>query len=180
MAWNNSLNYGGQPTQSGYGSSPYSSIGDQSLNFADPMQFVKNLGVPQVGGTYGNAMGGADPGAMGGFNYTAGSAPSAGGGFGQWMKDSGMMGSTENGIKTDGWGGLALGAAQGLMSGFMGMKQYGLAKKTLAHNQDVFNKNYAAQRQTTNTRLEDRQKTVVAMNSNNTPVAEYMNKNRIV
>jgi hypothetical protein len=60
------------------------------------------------------------------------------------------------------------------------MKQYGLSKKTLAHNQNVFNKNYDAQRQTTNTRLEDRQNLRVNMNANTAmPVEDYMNKNRI-
>lgn len=64
----------------------------------------------------------------------------------------------------DGWGGMALGAASGLMQGFLGMKQYGLAKQTLAENRRQFQLNYDAQKQTTNTRLEDRQAARVASN----------------
>jgi hypothetical protein len=64
----------------------------------------------------------------------------------------------------DGWGGLALGAAQGVGNLFMGMQQYGLAKKTLAENQRQFNMNWDAQRSTTNASLSDRQAARVASN----------------
>lgn len=81
----------------------------------------------------------------------------------------------------NGWGGLALGAAGGLASTIMGMKQYGLAKKTLAENKRQFQLNYDAQKQTTNTRLEDRQAARVAANPTAyQSVGDYMNKNRIV
>jgi len=47
----------------------------------------------------------------------------------------------KNGIKTDGWGGLALGGASALGGAFMGMKQYGMAKKQLAESQRPFDMN---------------------------------------
>ena len=75
----------------------------------------------------------------------------------------------------NGWGGLALNAAGGLASTFLGMKQYGLAKQTLAENKRQFQLNYDAQKQTTNTRLEDRQRALVARNPNAyQSVGDYM------
>lgn len=80
----------------------------------------------------------------------------------------------------NGWGGLALNAAGGLASAFLGMKQYGLAKQTLEENKRQFGLNYAAQRQTTNTRLEDRQRARVASNANAyQSVGDYMAVNGI-
>jgi hypothetical protein len=111
----------------------------------------------------------------------AGSGMTSGGMF-DWLKNSGFTGSidTKTGIKTDGWGGMALGAAQGLGSAYMGMKQLGMAKDQLAFQKDTFNKNYAAQRQATNTGLQDRQSARVASNSGAyQSVGDYMNQNRI-
>lgn len=64
----------------------------------------------------------------------------------------------------DGWGGTALGGLGALASTFLGMKQYGLAKQTLEENKRQFQLNYDAQKQMTNTRLEDRQRARVASN----------------
>jgi hypothetical protein len=104
-----------------------------------------------------------------------------GGGIGQWMRDSGILGSTDaNGVRTQGWGGLALGGAQALGSLYMGMKQYGLAKETLANNKAQFERNFAAQRQTTNSALEDRQRARVASNPGAyQSVGDYMNQNEV-
>ena len=80
----------------------------------------------------------------------------------------------------NGWGGLALNAAGGLASTFLGMKQYGLAKQTLAENKRQFQLNYDAQKQTTNTRLEDRQRARVASNAGAyQSVGDYMAVNGI-
>ena len=119
-------------------------------------------------------------GGGGGLNVV----PTQGGGsmwdsFKNWMKDSGVLGSTDikTGIKTDGWGGLALGAAQGLGNAFMGMQQYNLAKDTFNENKRQFNLNFEAQRKTTNAALEDRQRARVASNSSAyQSVGDYMNK----
>ena len=77
---------------------------------------------------------------------------------GNWW-DS-MVGTKE----APGWGGMALGGASALMNGFMAMKQYGLAKDTLAANKEQFRLNYDAQKKTTNSSLEDRQRARVASN----------------
>lgn len=101
--------------------------------------------------------------------------------FSSWLKDNGVIGTTDkNGIKTDGWGGLALGAAQGLGSMYLGMQQYGLAKDTLAQNKKQFDLNYAAQKQNMNTQLEDRQAARVASNPNAyQSVGDYMKQHGI-
>lgn len=93
----------------------------------------------------------------------------------------GFTGYTDkNGIKTDGWGGLALGGISALGGAFLGMKQYGLAKKQLAETKRQFDLNYGAQVKNMNTAMEDRQRTRVANNAAlNESVDSYMAKNRI-
>ena len=85
-----------------------------------------------------------------------------------------------NMLGPNGWGGLALGGLQALMGGWMGMKQYGIAKDTLKEGKRQFNKNYTAQASTINTQLEDRQRARVASNAGAyESVTPYMDKNRI-
>lgn len=80
----------------------------------------------------------------------------------------------------DGWGGTAISGLGALASAFLGMKQYGLAKQTLAENKKQFQMNYDAQKQTTNSRLEDRQRARVASNPGAyQSVGDYMGQNRI-
>jgi hypothetical protein len=122
----------------------------------------------------------ATPGLTGGI----GNGTQPGGmfsGIGQWMRDSGFLGSRDaNGVQTQGWGGLALGGAQALGSLYMGMKQYGLAKDTLAANKAQFERNFDAQRTTTNASLEDRQRARVASNAGAyQSVGDYMDQNRV-
>lgn len=82
--------------------------------------------------------------------------------------------------KGSGWLSPALGVAQGLASWVMGSKQYKLAKEQLAANQQQFAQNYAAQRQTTNTALEDRQRARVAAGGDAyESVESYMARNGI-
>lgn len=92
-----------------------------------------------------------------------------------------LLGYTnQNGMQQQGWGSLALGAAQGLGNAWMGMKQYGLAKDSLKENKRQFNINYEAQRKLTNSQLEDRQRARVAANPGAyQSVGDYMNKNGI-
>lgn len=98
------------------------------------------------------------------------------------MVDSGFLGSTDpiTGMKTDGWGGLALGTAQSLGNAWMGMKKYGLAKDQLNFQKDAFNKNWEAQKTSINTQLEDRQRARVASNAGAyQSVGDYMKTNGI-
>jgi len=104
-----------------------------------------------------------------------GTALSSGGATsGSWWDK--MIGSKDN----PGWGGFALGAANSAASMLFGMKQYGLAKQTLAENKRQFQMNYDAQKQTTNTALEDRQRARVASNAGAyESVGSYMDKNGV-
>lgn len=98
---------------------------------------------------------------------------------GNWW--DGILGSKDkNGLETQGWGGLALGAASGLFNGWAGMQQMELAKKTFEQNKLNSDRNYAAQRSTINASLEDRQRARVASNSGAyESVGSYLDKNRI-
>lgn len=94
----------------------------------------------------------------------------------------GMLGSTNpmDGTKTQGWGGLALGVGQGLMNGFLGMQQYGLAKDSFEESKRQFGMNWEAQKRTTNAALEDRQRARVASNAGAyQSVGEYMKQNGV-
>lgn len=71
-----------------------------------------------------------------------------------------------NGIKTQGWGGMALSGLQGLGNSYMAMKQFGLAEDALKEQKRQFNINYEAQRKMTNAQLADRQRARVASNPN--------------
>lgn len=100
----------------------------------------------------------------------------------QGLKDlmpEGFLSTTKDGIKTDGWGGLALGALQSGFGAYGAMKNYGLAKDAFNLQKEVAMTNLNANKQTTNTRYEDRQRARVASGSGYESVSEYMNKNRI-
>ncbi|GEK52348.1 hypothetical protein [Vreelandella venusta] len=92
-----------------------------------------------------------------------------------------LTGYTDSsGIKSNGWGGMALGAASGLGSAYLGMKQYGMAKKQLSESKRQFDLNYGAQRQMVNTDLEDRQRARVASNPTAyESVGSYMDRNKV-
>lgn len=109
-------------------------------------------------------------------------APSIMGGLGGWLQSMGIT-NQYNGIgqKTgDGFGGAALGAAQGLLGGYLGLKNYGLAKDQFAESKRQFGLNYDAQMRTTNAALEDRQRARIASNPNAyQSLSEYMDRNGI-
>ena len=92
-----------------------------------------------------------------------------------------MTGFTDaKGNQQVGWGGLALGAIQGLGGAYMGMKQFGLAKDTLKEQRRQYDQNYQAQRTLINSQLEDRQRARVASNeSAYQSVGDYMNKHGV-
>lgn len=76
--------------------------------------------------------------------------------------------------------GVGIQAGSALLNGFMGMKQYGLAKDQLKFQKTSFNKNYQNQVGETNRRLEDRQAARVASNPGAyQSVSDYMNRYRV-
>jgi hypothetical protein len=89
-------------------------------------------------------------------------------------------GALADGTKTMGAVAPILQGAGALGNVWMGMKNYGLAKDSLKEGKRQFNMNYGAQRDSTNTFMEDRQKTRYASNPNfyESPTT-YMEKNRI-
>ena len=95
------------------------------------------------------------------------------------LKDESIWNSFLSKEGKQGWGTPALGAIGGITNAFMGMKQYGLAKKTFDESKRQFELNYGAQRDLTNNQLEDRQRARVASNGNYQSVAAYMDKNRV-
>lgn len=73
-----------------------------------------------------------------------------------------------------------LQAAQGLMNGYMGMKQYNLYKDQFRSQKDQFERNWSAQKSTVNSQLEDRQRARVASNPGAyQSVGAYMAQNGI-
>lgn len=103
-----------------------------------------------------------------------------GGGIWDSIKNSGFFSSKDDttGKMKQGWGNEAMGMASGLMSGYLGMKQYGIAKKTLSENKRQFDANYAVQKNLTNSRLEGRQKARIAASPNggHMSAADYVQK----
>ena len=63
-------------------------------------------------------------------------------------------GTNAAGASTIGIAPAALGGASLLANGIMGMKQYGMAKKQYKFAKESFNKNFALQKQTLNSRME--------------------------
>lgn len=114
---------------------------------------------------------------LGNFSAATPAAPAASASKGwNWFSSKGADGTTTPGMLDYG-----IGALSGLGNLFMGMQNYGLAKDQLKFQKDAYTKNYAAQKQTTNASLEDRQRARVASNPTAyQSVSDYMAKNRIV
>lgn len=76
-----------------------------------------------------------------------------------------------------GWGGMALGAASGIGQSLMAMKQYGLMEDQLKEQKRQFDINYAMQKKSFNSQVEDRQRARVASNPGAyESVSDYMKK----
>ena len=93
-------------------------------------------------------------------------------GFGDKFRDfNSQYGSTITG---------GLQAASGLWEAYNGMQQTKVAKQQMANSLNQWNKNYANQVASYNTRLEDRQNArVAAQGAHQQDTASYMDKNRL-
>lgn len=148
---------------------------------AKPMQLNFGLPASEMPTPFKVGIGEDNPIAAG-ISAEAAGAPNAMSGFTKLLQDYGVLGSTDTktGIKTDGWGSMALNAGSGLFNAYMGMKQYGLFKDQLNFQKNSFERNFAAQRDSVNTQLEDRQKARVAANPGAyQSVGDYMAANRM-
>jgi hypothetical protein len=91
-----------------------------------------------------------------------------------------LGGTAKDGSQTGGYVPTALNVGQGLLQGYLGMKQYGLAKDAFKQNRREFNLNYDAQQQSVNSQLEDRQRNRVRGNPDAyESVSSYMGRNRV-
>lgn len=92
-------------------------------------------------------------------------------------KSGGLMGflnSNAKGIST------GTGLLTGLLGGYLGMKQLGLAKQQFQFEKDAFNRQYAAQRTTLNAEMRDRQQArVTARPWAAQAVEDYMKQNEV-
>lgn len=109
-------------------------------------------------------------------------SPGMWGGVKDFFKNNSPLDSfnSKTGQGQAGYGSLALNGANALFGAYMGMKNYGLAKKTFNENKRQFDMNWDAQRTTVNGQLEDRQRARVASNADAyESVASYMDKNKV-
>lgn len=129
------------------------------------MSGAKSPLMPGYGGTntgmqavpFASEMPDARPGAP--MDPSYGAAPSL---WDQFSAAPWLNKNDKNGITEQGTFAPLLGAAQGLFNGYLGMKAYGIAKDQLAEGKRQFGLNYDAQRTTTNSQLEDRQRARVS------------------
>lgn len=92
-------------------------------------------------------------------------------------KSGGLMNFLNNNAK-----GLTAGTRvlTGLLGGYLGIKQLGLAKKQYEFEKDAFNRQYAAQRTTLNAEMRDRQQArVTARPWAAQSVEDYMRQNEV-
>ena len=149
-----------------------------SLNYGMPQApSVDNLGgLTQEGFQLTNpalAVAGASP-------MLAGSAPGSPT-QGSWW-DGFLTKTDADGQATQGWGGMALGAAMGVGNLWMGGQQLKMAKDSLNESKRQFNLNYDNQAQATNRQLEERQQARIASRPDSgyyQSVGNYMDKNKV-
>jgi hypothetical protein len=102
-----------------------------------------------------------------------------------WMSMDSVMGSTDDTGKFNmGWGPAAVQAASGAVNAYMGIQQFGLAKKGFKENVRQFDLNYGAQQQAYNSNVKGRAIEMAAASTNGAPagygsVDEYVQANRI-
>lgn len=132
-------------------------------------------------------------GGMGNYSQQVPGGGTAQAGAGSWLSslfaDGGMFSGksmfgdvdTKTGVRSMGWAPTALGVGQAIMGGIQGNKAMGLAQDQLKEGKRQFNLNYNAQKQTTNTQMEDRQRARVASSPGAyESVDSYMTKNKVV
>lgn len=119
---------------------------------------------------------------LGGGATPAGGTPGIMAGLGSLFSGNSLFGGANaDGTVSTGWAAPAIGIAQAVMGGINGNRQLGLAEDSLKQSKREFDLNYGAQRQTTNTQLEDRQRARVASSNSGAyeSVDTYLDKNRI-
>lgn len=156
--------------------SPYDYLNpNQSLM----MKYPNYASVPTMNQTFQNWTNGS--GSLGKYSAPASSWTDI---FSDWslpdfLSKDAMFGKVDPKTKAwePGWANGALDTGSNLMQSWLGLKQYGLMKDSLAMQEDQFNKNYAAQKNLNNSQLMDRQRLRVMQDpANAISVADYMNQ----
>lgn len=112
---------------------------------------------------------------------TIANQPSAGM-FGSIFNRNSMFGGTDptTGMVSGGWVSPLASLGSAIFSGIQGQKQLKMASDQFKENQRQFNANFEAQRKTTNTQLEDRQRARVASNAGAyESVDSYLKRNSV-
>lgn len=100
---------------------------------------------------------------------------------GLFNRNSLFGGTQADGTISGGWVSPLASIGSAIFGGIQGSKQLKLAQDQFKESTRQFDQNYAAQRQTTNTQLEDRQRARVASNPDAyESVDSYMKRNRVV
>lgn len=104
-------------------------------------------------------------------------------GFSEWGQKTGLLGSTKmvdgKEVRTDGWGGLALGGAKGIFDAYNSMQTFGLAKEMFESQKHFANANLQNGQKSYNTQIEARQRAMAGGNSKAESVDSYMAKHRL-
>lgn len=112
-----------------------------------------------------------------GFNPIGSGGVTIPGVTGQRSFMDGLLGYEGKNGYVPGWGGMALSAASGIGQSLMAMKQYGLMEDQLKEQKRQFDINYAMQKKSFNSQVEDRQRARVASNPGAyESVSDYMKK----
>lgn len=157
-----------------YGANPNAPVGAMSLpgSYAPPAPVINTAVTarPSFSDAGFDAANGITPG-------WTGSDSASGGSFDFMGALKNLFGGATGTKEAPGWGNLALGAGSAILNGYMGMKQYGLAKESLNQSKEQFRLNYEAQKGLTNSQLADRQAARLAADPNSgASVADYMAK----
>ena len=104
-------------------------------------------------------------------------------GFSEWGQKTGLLGGTKmvdgKEVKTDGWGGLALGAANGVFNAYNSLATLNATKDMLETQKHFASANLQNGQKSYNTQIENRQRDRVAANPNEMSVSDYMAKHRL-
>jgi len=175
MANYNFMNYG-RPTDP-VSSAAYSAVNpglsNGGLGYTQPIDYTNSL--RSFGAQ--TPIGGVDQSAVSNAVSTLGTGTDSGQPnwlsslFGGALTKSDGLGGTNQGWLTP-----AIAGAGALASGFLGLKQYGLAKDQFNFQKQAYQTGLENQSKLTNARLADRQAQRVANNPNSTSVADYLKK----
>lgn len=148
-------------------------------NYGQTSLTSNTLGGPNVlggGADFDAAVNGLFTGVGSTGNLANSNGMQIGGGDGNIMGNF-LSRTDADGNKIQGWGGMALGAAQGIGNLWMGKQQFDLAKDQLKNNKRQFALNFGASANTTNANMFNKQQSMKMANpSLYGSTADHMNK----